>query len=417
MLDSVKISRRQSEIRQALAGLAAKPAPTEEEVRSMEVLGDEYATNETRYRAALVAEDAERREAGAELETRSGREWDELVQGFELRQIALALDEGRNLDGRTAEVVQELRAAGGFRGYPAPWAALEVRNTVSTGTPDPMNTRPIVDRLFPASVAGAMGGQMISIESGATEWPVVTSAVTAGWATSEGGNVAGPTAYTTVDKAMRPDFTLGITMRVSRRALKQSGAALEDAIRRDMQGAMQQAMDLAVFRGTGADGQPLGLLTTPATYGIAATAVGAAITSAVFRARLVAFMNANAIASPSAVRALIRPEAWDKLHSALVSGTAVSEWDRLTGAIPEANFVVSGHAMAAPAGSPAATSALLTTSTGGVAPFYVGLWGAIDLVRDPYSDAASGGLRLTALGSMDLTVARGVQLQIMTGLQ
>jgi hypothetical protein len=63
------------------------------------------------------------------------------------------------------------------------------------------------------------------------------------------------------------------------------------------------------------------------------------------------------------------------------------------------------------------TSALLSTSTGGVPPFFVGLWGAIDLVRDPFTDAQSGGLRLTALATLDLTVARGVQLQIMTGLQ
>jgi HK97 family phage major capsid protein len=419
MLDSIKIQRRQSEIRQTLAGLVGKEKPEDNEVRQIEALDLEFRTNETRYRAALIAEDQERREAGSELETRSEREFSEMLARFELRQVALHLDEGRQLDGQTAEIVQELRNAGGYRGIPVPWQALEVRTgeTISTGTPDPISTRPIIDRLFPASVAGAMGGQMINIDSGAVEWPVVTSSVSAGWQTSETGAVGGPTAYATTDKSMKPDHTLGITMKVTRRALKQSGAALEAAIRRDMQGAMAQAMDLAVFRGTGADGQPLGLLTTPATYGITATAVGAAITSAVFRARLVAFMNANAIASPSAVRALIRPEAWDKLHTALVSGTAVSEWDRLTAAIPEGNFTVSGHALAAPAGSPLATSALLTTASGGVAPFYLGLWGAIDVIRDPYSDAASGGLRITALGTMDVTVARGVQLQIMTGLQ
>ena len=64
MLDSVKISRRQSEIRQALAGLVGKETPTDEETRSMESMDAEYRNNEVKYRAALIAEDTERREAG-----------------------------------------------------------------------------------------------------------------------------------------------------------------------------------------------------------------------------------------------------------------------------------------------------------------------------------------------------------------
>lgn len=38
MLDFIKIQRRQSEIRQALAGLVGKENPTEEETRSMDTM-------------------------------------------------------------------------------------------------------------------------------------------------------------------------------------------------------------------------------------------------------------------------------------------------------------------------------------------------------------------------------------------
>lgn len=150
MLDSVKIAKRQSEIRQKLAALAGKETPDENEVREMQALDAEYQTNETRYRAALVAEDNERREAGEELETRSGQEWAELIGGFELRQAVLHLDEGAALSGKTAEVVQEMRSAGGYRGVPVPLMALEQRagETVSTGTPgseaNPPHHRPAV---------------------------------------------------------------------------------------------------------------------------------------------------------------------------------------------------------------------------------------------------------------------------------
>ena len=418
MLDSVKIARRQSEIRQSLAELAGKETPTDDETRSMADLDKEYRTNETRYRAALIAEDTERREAGGELETRSAQEWAEMMAGFELRQVALALDEGRQLEGQTAEIVTELREAGGFRGVPVPWQALEVRagETVASGTPDLIQTRPIIDRLFPDSVAARMGAQMISIDAGAVEWPVTTSAVSAGWADGETASVAGPTVYATTDRAMAPDHNLGIQMRITRKTLKQSGAALEQAVRRDMNGAMGAAMDAAAFLGTGANGQPLGVITGAATYGITATAVDASASWAAFRAGVTRFMTANAATGPNSVKALIRPELWDFLDGIMVGdGGYRFEFDRLAEALGE--VVMTANALAAPTGTPEACSALLTTAAGGVAPIFVGAWGAVDMIRDPYSDAQSGGLRLTALATMDVTVARPAQLELLTGLE
>ena len=76
---------------------------------------------------------------------------------------------------------------------------------------------------------------------------------------------------------------------------------------------------------------------------------------------------------------------------------------------------MTANALAAP--SATNTNALLTTATGGIAPIYVGMWGAVDLIRDPFSDAQSGGLRLTALATLDVTVARAAQLQVLTGVQ
>src|SRR5690606_33991490 len=95
--------------------------------------------------------------------------------------------------------------------------------TIASGTPDPVRTMPIIDRLFPDSVAARMGAQMINIDSGATEWPVVTSSVAAGWADGETANVAGPTVFATTDKALKPEQNLGIQMKITRKAMKQSG--------------------------------------------------------------------------------------------------------------------------------------------------------------------------------------------------
>lgn len=419
MLESVKIQRRQSEIRQALATLVGKEKPEETETRQMESLDSEYRANETRYRAALTVEDTERRDAKDELETRSDQKWSELVDKFELRQVALALDEGRALEGATAEVVQELRSQGGYRGIPVPWQALELRagETVAAGVPDPIRTMPIIDRLFPDSVAARMGASLINIDSGSTEWPVVTSNVTAGWADGETANMAGPTVFATTDKALKPEQNLGVQMKITRKALKQSGDALEQAVRRDMNGAIGVALDKAVFLGTGANGQPLGVITGAGTYGITVTDLSAEASWAAFRAAVTRFMTANAANSPAAVKLLLRPEVWSSMDDTLIEGTAVSEWDRLIKNIAAGNIALSSNALAALAGSPLESSALLTTAAGGVAPIFVGTWGGIDLIRDPFTDAQSGGLRLTGLITADVTVARPAQLEVLTGIQ
>lgn len=417
MLDSLNITRRQSEIRQQLAGLVGKDAPSEDETRSMEKLDAEYRTNETRFRAALVSEDEQRKDAGAELETRSEKEWNDLVSSFELRQVALNLDEGRALSGQTAEIVTELRSQGGFRGIPVPYAALETRagETITSGTPDPIATRPLIERLFPASVAAQMGVQMINIGTGGQETPVTTSAITAGWQATETGNVPGPSAYTTLDRPLNPDHTLGIQMRITRKTLLQSGSALEQAIRRDMNGAMAQELDRAIFNGSGSSGEPTGVFTGAGAWGITETDLSAAATWAAIRAEVVAFMTANAATGPGAVRLLIRPEIWDGMDGTYITGTAVTEWDRLKSAV--GTVVMSHNALPDPTGAPLESKALLTTSAGGVAPVFVGLWGAVDLIRDPYSDAQSGGLRLTALSTMDTTISRAVQTRVLTGIQ
>lgn len=419
MLESVKIQKRQSEIRQELSALAGKTEPTKDETLSMETLDSEYRQNEIRFRAALTSEDTERREAGDELESRSGSQWSELVGQFEMRQVALALDEGRALSGATAEVVEEMRSSGGYRGVPVPIEALEMRagETVAAGTPDPVMTRPIIDRIFAPTVAARMGVQFITIAQGLTEWPVATSGATAGWADGETANVAGPQVYATVDKALKPDHTFGVQMKITRKAMKQSGDAVEQAVRRDMNNAIQVGLDKAVFQGSGANGEPVGIIAGAATYGITETPVDAAVSWAAFREAVVRFMLENAISSPSDVKLLLRPEVWGSMDDALISGTAFSEWDRLTSHIGAGNISQSSNALADPTGDPAETVALLTTNTAGVSSAFVGLWGGIDLIRDPYADAQSGGLRITALLTADVTVARSVQLEILTGLQ
>ena len=407
MLDSVKIARHQSEIRQALAGLVGKENPTEDETRSMESMDAEYRVNETRYRAALVAEDQERREAGADLETRSDREYAELLGRFELRQVALALDEGKALSGATKEVVDELRSKGGYQGVPVPLAALETRagETVAADQINPKTIRPVIDRLFPASVASRLGVQSINITSGELEFPVATAGAVFGWQTTELADVGAASEYQTSERSLNPDQTGGAQMVISRKALKQAGEGLESAIRRDLNAVIGTELDRVVINGTGAAGQPLGVIPGATAYGITSTAA-TGVDWAAFRAEIVAFMEANAISAASAVNLGITPAIWAMLDDTLITGTAVSEWDRLTKHVgtPAISNVIPDE------------TAILTATVQGVAPGYLGIYGGVDLIRDPYTKAASGQLVLTALVTADFTVPRGMQTRILTGI-
>ncbi|MEL7690533.1 phage major capsid protein [Citromicrobium bathyomarinum] len=395
----MEITHRQSEIRQELATLAGNDNPTEDETRSMAELDKEYRANETRYRAAIIAEDEERREAGKELETRSETEWADMMSSFEVRQVAAALDHGAQLSGQTAEIVQEMRSHGAYQGIPLPLEALEVRNTVSTGTVEPKQTQGIFDRLFPTSVASRLGVNSVSIPFGTVEYPVATQGAVAGWAATEGGNVPNATAFQTTETTLSPDQTLGAHMRISRKAVKQTGPGLEQAIRRDMAAAIGSELDRAILVGDGADGEPTGLVELASGTGTWAA------TWPTVRTEIIAFMTANAISDPSAVRMAITPDMWADLDDAIFDdGSGQTEWTRLTSGM--GNPILSTQL--------SADTALLAVSAGGLAPAYLGMWGGVDMIRDPYSDAQSGGLRLTGLLTVDLKVPRASQLRVLS---
>ncbi len=408
MLESRRIELRRSEVRQQLASLAAKTEPTADEVRSMESLDQEYRTLEVRLRASLIAEDTERAAAGRDLETRGDAEWSKLIDRYEVRQICLALDEGAALSGPTAEVVTELRSRHGYRGFPLPYAALEKRSgeTIASGIASPTQTMGIVDRIFAPTVAGLMGASFINIDVGNVEWPVTTSTVAAAWANGELAAVGSPQAFATTERTVDPSNTFGVQMKISRKSLKQLGG-VEDAVRRDMLSAISVGLDSAAFNGSGSSGEPLGIIYGASTYGITETDAGATSTWSDFQQRLAAFITSGALAGTAGVRLAVTPAIWTLLDAAIFDeGSGVTEWDRLKLTIP--NPVITPQ-------MPADTS-LFTVTKDGVAPFTVATWGSIDVVRDPFSDAASGGLRLTALVTADVAVLRPQQIQIVADL-
>jgi hypothetical protein len=84
---------------------------------------------------------------------------------------------------------------------------------------------------WPAAIlASPLGASMIQIDHGIHEHPVATGGAVVGWQSSDTGAVGSPNAYATTDRPLAPDHKLGAQMKITRKALKASGAAIEAAI-------------------------------------------------------------------------------------------------------------------------------------------------------------------------------------------
>jgi HK97 family phage major capsid protein len=430
MLLSTTISRKQSELRQELAGLAGKESPEQAELDRMSAIDKEYQNNEVRLRSALLSESTELEKARGELETRETKEWSSLLDHFEIRQAVLyQTEKNYQLSGETAEVISELHSRAkaanqNIRGVMIPLESLQIRagETVASGTPTPKFVAPIIQRLFPQSVAALVGSELINVTSGFYEIPVTTSTISAGWSATEIGNVAGPTQFTAAPvTTLKPTHNLGIQTKLTRQSMLQTGSDLENAVRRDMNACISAALDLAIFLGTGATGQPLGIITGQSTYGYTTTAEASAPpTYGLFVDAINVFLLASAATSFDQVKLLIRPEIWKKMDRALISGAFVSEWNRLTqllggsdNSLPD-NIVLTPNALAPPAAG--LVTSLLTTNIGGVAPIYTAIWGGVDLLVNPYTGAQAGILELDAMITADVTIGRQQQIQSLTGI-
>jgi HK97 family phage major capsid protein len=425
MLLSTTISRSQSALRQELAGLAGKENPEEAEVTRMAEIEKTYQANEVRYRSALLSESSELEKARGELETRETKEWSGLLDRFEIRQAVLyQTEKDFRLSGETAEVISELHSRAkaanhGIRGVMIPFEALQTRagETIASGAPTPKFVAPIISRIFPQLAAARMGVETINVTQGFYEIPVTTSTIAAGWSATEIANVAGPTVFSALPvSTLKPTHNFGVQTKLTRQAMLQVGSDLENAVRRDMNAAISTGLDAAIFQGSGASGQPLGILPGQAsTYPYTTVAeASAAPTYGMFVDLISTFLAANAISSFDQIKILIRPEVWKKMDRALIASAFISEWNRLVALVPLANITINSNCLLPPASG--LVTALLMTNTGGVPPAFCAVWGGIDLLVNPYTGGQAGILELDAMITADVTVGRLAQIQSATGI-
>jgi HK97 family phage major capsid protein len=217
------------------------------------------------------------------------------------------------------------------------------------------------------------------------------AAAVGGWIATEGGvSVEG---QLTTDKITLTPKTFALYQELTRKILKQSTPGIEDLVRDDIRQVVGLGIDAAALNGTGASGQPTGILvlagTSTVTHG----------------AGLVTWANAleyeSDLGSSNALRGNL---AWMMRSSvrAVVKATAKAS-GTVAGFVMEPDGSMNGFPSFVTEQMPAlgTTGALLF---GNFAEVLIGMWGVLDLFADPYTLGTSGGVVVRGFQDIDIGV-------------
>lgn len=406
MLKSQRIQLEQSKRREKMAALQNTESDiSADAVTELRSLTSAYENGEVEYRAAVLLEDADR--ATIKTQDRAENDFEMQCRSFSLANVLNARLDGRALDGREAEVTQELqqRSGGTQRGgIMIPFEALETRadipTTTATASGGNLAPRPVMsalERLFESSAASAFGFRTIAV-TGAPSWPEITGGANAAWVSEGSGTEA--QSIQTVSRS--PSIKTATARYVLTRQSLRQNPAIESVLKRDLSNVMREAVDLAAFQGTGTNGQPLGLI--PAL--IAADRVNALDAVAKFGpifSEAVKIMESAKLGNVSGVKIGAAPIVMETLVNDLIAGTAVCALDRLKANIGQPVFSSQISATADRETGNGASTVLIGAPEGLA---LIPTWGSAEILVDEASLSASGQIAITCFQFVDILVQR-----------
>ncbi|QDI74679.1 MULTISPECIES: phage major capsid protein [Leisingera] len=404
MLKSQEIQLAQSKRRERMAEIQKADEVSDDGRTELRSLTDAYQNAEVELRAALLVEDAEREQI--KEPDKAANDFDRECRSFDLSAVIAAQVDGKPLAGREAEVSQELeqRHGQGQKGIRFPWEALEQRADVATdaaaGTSQELASRPVMnalERFFENSAAGRFGVNVLQV-TGTPTFPEITGGTGLSWVAE--GNGADAQAISTTSKSPAMHTATGRYL-LTRQAIRQN-SALPSILRRDLSEVLREGIDLAIFQGTGADEQPAGfdsVLTAGRT-----TALDGVASFSEFLLRATEIQETAKLSDPAQVRIAGAPIVHQTLADTLVSGTAVSELDRLK----SAGFGMLWSSQVSARGARDATDKGASTVYFGAGSnnAYVPTWGSPELIVDPYSESKTGKVALTMFAFLDVLIQR-----------
>lgn len=244
--------------------------------------------------------------------------------------------------------------------------------------------------LQPVSVALRLGATIMPVApSSSVALPSATNPVSVGWLGSE---ATGPAESQPLlgQTAVVPKIVAGFA-EVSRQLLLQSNA--EEVIRLEFRNAAAAALDAAILAGSGALGQPLGIVNTA---GIGAF-TGAALSQAQLRNAQADVGVRSGVVNPGSQGYVTTPAVAEILATRprFASGTVVALWEGSS-----ADGVVEGVRAMSTTGMPAATLIY-----GDFSQIFIAQWaGGLVIEIDPYTKFTAGVVGVRLLMAVDIAI-------------
>ena len=411
MVESQKLTLRASEIRTRLSEIAGLPddGVTAEIRTETDTLTTEYQNVETRLRAAMVAEDADRQAA----ELRGGGDDD--AETRELRSLQGRASLGRYLQGfadgeQLTGAERELAETRGLTtsGNVLPWDALlppprpgaELRDDAVTGAPgsgNPVNQSAIIQRVFARSAVRRLGVALPSVGVGQASYPVISAGQAGAFVAADGAVEAAagtitPNALAPVRLQARLQFRIEDAM---------TTLGLESGLADDLTMALGDRLDAQVI-GLG-DANVRGFLATAAHGGLADYAdPGEVVTFAAAAMQAARGVDGKYAGSESECSWIVGTASYQKMAALIQANDSTSATERLRRVLRD--FMASANIPAAASNVQQGILAKLGApdAINAVCP----IWEGLRLIRDEVTNAAKGQIQVTAIALHNFRILR-----------
>lgn len=273
----------------------------------------------------------------------------------------------------------------------------------------------LIELLRPVSVVAQLGARILNGLTGPVPFPKQTGPATAYWVQENPASDV-PEGHPNLGSVTLSPKTLQAHVRYSRQILAQSSVGIEQMVRNELATVHGLAIDRAALHGPCRSNEPLGIYKSP---DVSTEAMGGVPTYAKLVSMVGKVASDNAITPGARLAFATTPGMAAKLMTVLVASAAGSEmiW---------AGTVLDGNAANYPAAASNQLSSAISTleAAGGTEHgiifgnwnyLIVGLWGALELVVDPFTYARRGLISVTSFQMADIVVRHGESFCLATG--
>lgn len=322
---------------------------------------------------------------------------------FMLTRAIAALMDNRQLDGVEGETTQELakrynKPASGFYLPPTLAHVDQTRaldTTAGAGSITTVLRKDFIELLRARAKVQAAGASILSDMIGPFGIPRQTAGATASWVAE--GNAPGSASSQTIGQVLYTPKTLTCYTDITRKFVKQTSIDAEAFVKRDLAAAMALGVDLGALNGGGTNA-PTGLLQNANVPTVALGTDGTAPTWPKLVELETSVMDADADAGSMAyitnarVRGKLKTTVKDSNTAAvyLATGNEVNGYPvHVSNQVPKNLTKGSGTNL----------SAILF---GAWEQLIIAMWGAVDVIVDPYTGGSAGTVRIVLLQEADV---------------